>query len=80
VFCYQFLKLTSSKFINIAAGQDIARVGHGLDSCTTVIQAIPIRYPKDPDRRVVLIDTPCLPEAPREKEWLNQIEHWLETL
>ncbi|KAH7905318.1 P-loop containing nucleoside triphosphate hydrolase protein, partial [Hygrophoropsis aurantiaca] len=47
-----------STFINAAAGCDAVVVDHGLEPCTKEVKLVAVQHPTDPDRRVVLVDTP----------------------
>jgi len=68
-----------SSFINIATGQDLTRVGHGLESCTADIQVIPIPHPNDPTRRIVFVDTPGFDDTyVSDADILKCIAEWLE--
>ncbi|KAH7908658.1 P-loop containing nucleoside triphosphate hydrolase protein [Hygrophoropsis aurantiaca] len=67
-----------STFINAAAGYEIAKVGHSMQSCTTEIQACYVPHPNDPTRRVVFIDTPGFNDAIKgDADTLRRILEWL---
>lgn len=68
---------SKQQFINAAAGGNVAGVGHGLKSCTSKTEAIPIPYPSmdDPARRIVLVDTPGFGDD--DTEALRRISAWL---
>ncbi|EDR05892.1 uncharacterized protein LACBIDRAFT_302516 [Laccaria bicolor S238N-H82] len=70
-----------STFINYLAGEDIVRVGHDMQSCTTQLQPIVVSPPHSilfRDRRVVLVDTPGFDDTfAAESEVLNRIASWL---
>ncbi|KAH7905317.1 hypothetical protein BJ138DRAFT_1017875 [Hygrophoropsis aurantiaca] len=73
------------KFINTAADRDVAKVGHGLESCTRKVESIFVQHPHDAGRRVIFVDTPgfndsqtgdveilrCIVDWLRSHEWLS---------
>lgn len=41
----------------MAAGNDVAKVGHDLDRCSSTVKSFTVQHHKDP-RPVVFVDTP----------------------
>jgi GTPase Era involved in 16S rRNA processing len=67
------------QFINSVVGYEATQIGHGLKSCTQSIQSVAIRHPADPNRRLILIDTPGFDDTYRpDTEILRNIADWLE--
>ncbi|KAH7925400.1 hypothetical protein BV22DRAFT_439623 [Leucogyrophana mollusca] len=68
-----------SSFINTAAGSDLASVSDAMQSCTTDIQPIYVPHPRDPNRRIVFVDTPGFNDASMgDAEILRRIVEWLQ--
>ncbi|KAH7911609.1 P-loop containing nucleoside triphosphate hydrolase protein [Hygrophoropsis aurantiaca] len=69
-----------STFINAAAGKEVAKVGHSLQSCTSKTSAFTLTHPNKPGCEVVLIDTPGFDDSwAEDKEILARIVEWLKT-
>jgi hypothetical protein len=67
------------KFINTAVGRPAAAVGHGLQSCTSMVAPITVPYPADPSRRVVFVDTPGFDDTfVDDLAILERVATWLE--
>ncbi|KAH7906244.1 P-loop containing nucleoside triphosphate hydrolase protein [Hygrophoropsis aurantiaca] len=67
-----------SSFINTAIGRDVTPVGHDLKSCTAQIVHAIVPYPLDPNRRVVLVDTPGFDDTDADdSEILRRVAEWL---
>ncbi|KAF8064965.1 P-loop containing nucleoside triphosphate hydrolase protein [Lyophyllum atratum] len=67
-----------STFINILMGQDVASVGHDLQSHTVHIQHFTFFHPDFPKRRIVVIDTPGFDDTTiDDREILRRIAVWL---
>ncbi|KAH7925410.1 hypothetical protein BV22DRAFT_1161391 [Leucogyrophana mollusca] len=68
-----------STFINTAAGrEDATVVGHDLESCTAKIHHVIVPYPKDPNRRIIFVDTPGFDDTYEDdSEILRRIAVWL---
>jgi len=47
-----------STFINIASACDLLTVGYGLISITSSVQMVRYSHPKEPNKKIVLVDTP----------------------
>ncbi|KAH7905078.1 hypothetical protein BJ138DRAFT_1106281 [Hygrophoropsis aurantiaca] len=70
-----------STFINIAAGQDLATVGHDVTTCTQKITPIVVPQPCDLARRVIFIDTPGFDGTwSGDRETLKGIVDWVNKL
>ena len=72
---------TCLQFINSYLGQEMAQVGHGLESCTATLQPFIKDLPQDESgnpRRLVLVDTPGFDNINgADSAILTQIEVWL---
>ncbi|KAG6820499.1 hypothetical protein H0H93_016306 [Arthromyces matolae] len=67
-----------STFINILIGQEVASVGHELQSHTAHIQHFTLTHPDYPNRRIVIIDTPGFDDTSvDDREILRRIAVWL---
>ncbi|KAH7925411.1 hypothetical protein BV22DRAFT_440955 [Leucogyrophana mollusca] len=67
-----------STFINTLVGTSQAKVGHNLECCTVNTQDFIVTHPKDPDRRIILVDTPSFGNASvNDVEVLGRICGWL---
>ncbi|KAG6884075.1 hypothetical protein C0993_001631 [Termitomyces sp. T159_Od127] len=67
-----------STFINILIGQEVASVGHELQSHTANIQHFTLLHPDYPNRRIVIIDTPGFDDSDiDDREILRRIAVWL---
>ncbi|KAH7908656.1 P-loop containing nucleoside triphosphate hydrolase protein [Hygrophoropsis aurantiaca] len=67
-----------STFINTAAGKDVTKVGHNLESCTAAIVHAIVPHPNYPSRRVVFVDTPGFDDTYEDDtEILRRIAVWL---
>ncbi|KAF5384212.1 hypothetical protein D9615_003459 [Tricholomella constricta] len=67
-----------STFINTLLGEDMAPVGHGLESHTDQIQHIITPHPFNPNVRLILIDTPGFDHTTvDDKEVFRRIAIWL---
>ncbi|KAG6887069.1 hypothetical protein C0992_000958 [Termitomyces sp. T32_za158] len=67
-----------STFINILIGQEVASVGHELQSHTAYIQHFTLLHPDYPNRRIVIIDTPGFDDSDiDDREILRRIAVWL---
>ncbi|KAG6852882.1 hypothetical protein C0991_008395 [Blastosporella zonata] len=67
-----------STFINTLIGQEVASVGHELQSHTAHIQHFTFIHPSLPNRRVVVIDTPGFDDTDiDDREILRRIAVWL---
>jgi hypothetical protein len=56
-------------------------VGHGLDSCTTEIEAVAVDYPSDRGARIVFVEMPGFDNTTVEdNEILQKISDWLEEM
>ncbi|KAF8064962.1 P-loop containing nucleoside triphosphate hydrolase protein [Lyophyllum atratum] len=67
-----------STFINTVAEKEITTVGHNLKSETAQLQHIVLSYPKDPSRRIILVDTPGFDDTYlADSEILRRIAVWL---
>ncbi|KAG6833280.1 hypothetical protein H0H87_009455 [Tephrocybe sp. NHM501043] len=67
-----------STFINILIGQEVASVGHDLQSHTAHIQHFTLIHPDLPNRRIVVIDTPGFDDTDiDDREVLRRIAVWL---
>ncbi|KAG6907316.1 hypothetical protein DXG01_009435 [Tephrocybe rancida] len=74
----KFSESHHTKFINILIGQEVASVGHELQSHTAHIQHFTFRHPDLPNRRVVVIDTPGFDDTDiDDREVLRRIAVWL---
>ncbi|KAF8064882.1 P-loop containing nucleoside triphosphate hydrolase protein [Lyophyllum atratum] len=67
-----------STFINALVGQDVAKVGHGLQSETAQVQHYILPHPRYPDRRLIVVDTPGFDDTNQDdREILRRIAVWL---
>ncbi|KAJ2915646.1 hypothetical protein MD484_g4776, partial [Candolleomyces efflorescens] len=72
-----------STFINRFCGLELAKVNHGLESCTeqisVVLHTLPPTHPVYPGRRLVLVDTPGFDDSNSrgDFETLRRISVWL---
>ncbi|KAH7925402.1 hypothetical protein BV22DRAFT_1034079 [Leucogyrophana mollusca] len=67
-----------STFINTAAGADLTKVGHSLESCTAALTHAIVPYPYDRSRRIVFVDTPGFDDTYEDDaEILRRIAVWL---
>jgi len=68
--------LSGEQFINVATGVD-AGIGHDLESCTTEIGIIKMRFPGG--YNVVFVDTPGFDDTKKsDSDILKMISVWLE--
>jgi hypothetical protein len=68
------------QFVNAVSGRTAMEVGHGLDSCTTLLTPIVVDITKGSfkGRRLVLVDTPGFDDTSRDdSEILHRIALWL---
>jgi GTPase Era involved in 16S rRNA processing len=66
------------QFINIAAGETVAAVGHSLESCTQDIRAFSCSRPGSSGSKVVFVDTPGFDVSERtDYDVLKAIAEWL---
>jgi hypothetical protein len=62
----------------MATQQTAAVVGHGLGSCTKIVQAVSCPHPDDIRKNVVFVDTPGFDDTDTEDDdVLAQIARWL---
>ncbi|GLB39635.1 putative 50S ribosome-binding GTPase [Lyophyllum shimeji] len=67
-----------STFINTVVGEAVAVVGHNLKSQTAHLQHVVLSYPKDRNRRIILVDTPGFDDTyVSDSEILRRIAVWL---
>ncbi|KAF8998777.1 P-loop containing nucleoside triphosphate hydrolase protein, partial [Cyathus striatus] len=69
-----------STFINTLVGRNEMKVGHDLRACTTKIQHTIMNNPRNPDHRLVIVDTPSFGDMYlNDDEILRQFSVWLAT-
>ncbi|PPQ78829.1 hypothetical protein CVT25_010622, partial [Psilocybe cyanescens] len=88
-YCYSIMGATGvgkSTFINKVAGQNLARVGHEVESCTAEMQIVDIGpsvfhdFPWLKNRRLCLVDTPGFDDTYKDDvEILETIAKWLKS-
>ncbi|KAF5359523.1 hypothetical protein D9756_003493 [Leucocoprinus leucothites] len=67
-----------SFFVDLLANQRGRRAGHTLASVTSDIEAVRVPFPANPNRDIVLVDTPGFDDTTRsDMEILNMISEWL---
>ncbi|KAG6820495.1 hypothetical protein H0H93_016302 [Arthromyces matolae] len=72
------LGLMFYQFINTIVGRDVTTVGHDLKSQTATLQHVIMRHPKDPTRRLIIVDTPGFDDTyVSDSEILRRIAVWL---
>lgn len=66
------------QFINTLLGQQVAPVGHNLNSYTSHVQAYTYNDPQFPNNRIVMVDTPGFDDTVlSDREILRRIGVWL---
>lgn len=64
--------------MNVTAGKILAPVGHDLASCTGDIGHYILPYPRDRNRRIILVDTPGFDDSNVDDTViLDRIATWL---
>ena len=83
IFVEPFVKNTNTfaQFIGVATKHAYSDVGHGLESYTSEIRAVPyVRPNQKDDSRYILVDTPGFDDTNKsDTEILSMIAQWLKT-